>query len=180
MASKTKPTPTTKKPTPKAKRAAHSTTPKKEEIATKQSREEIFDARKLLAIPLVCLAACCIYLTIMTMGGFSQVFQDPSALLIFPPFVPLFIAVFSSLAAYMLIKGKPIGKFATAVAWIFTIVSVWVAGMWLYYSNPGYTPGASDNGYQIYIFLNPFSLGLYSLLAIVGIVIMTKRLKKQR
>lgn len=183
----------TKKPTARVKRSVAGTTPKKaaEQIVT-ASKEGGFDRRKLLAIPLAFLATYCIYTTFLSLSSFSQIFQVPLyEILMFPPFATIFVGTFSCLAIYILLKGKAIGGLATAVAWILVAISAWLGFSWLAYTFPGNGPKActglfgvrdscADVSYlQVYVLLlNPFSLALYSLLAIAGIATMTRRLKK--
>lgn len=181
----------TKKPTIKAKIATSTTKPEKARQPIKGTWEETFDARRLLAIPLLVLAAYTAYFTIMTLSSFSQIFQIPYAVVMFPPFVTLFIAAFCSLASYLLIKGKAVGRFVTVVAWVFVILAAWLALAWLASKFPGNNPrtceglfGAQQNCTDVSYFqafvllLNPLALTLYSLLSITAIVVLIRRLQK--
>lgn len=181
----------TKKTTVKKDRVATASAPKKVKQETGESRKDAFDARKLLAVPLLVLAAYCAYILVTNLSGFTQIFAAPYAILVFPPFPAIFVGAFSGLASYLLLKGWPIGRLATVVAWLFVAISLWIAFVWTVSSNPGSNPskcaglfGAMQNCadvtmFQTYVlFLNPFSLAFYSLLAIAGIGTMSVRLKR--
>lgn len=180
-----------KKPTTKVQATASDDKPGKARRPAKRTREQNFDARRLLAAPLLTLAAYSVYLTTMTFGSFTQLFQIPYAVVMFPPFVTFFIAAFCGLASYVLIKGKTVGRFVTVVAWVFVILAAWLALAWLASKFPGNNPrtceglfGAQQNcadvGYfQAFVFiLNPLALTLYSLLSIAGIITLIRQLRK--
>lgn len=158
---------------------------------TAKTQSQAFDAHKLLAVPLLALASYCAYIAILSLPSFSQVFSEPFAILMFPPFPAIFVGTFSAITAYMLISGRTIGRVATSLAWIFIIISLWVAFAWAVSNNPGSNPaqceglfGARQNCadvdyFQIaLLFLNPVSFGLYSLLSILGIATMITWMKK--
>lgn len=181
----------TKKPTSKAKRTLANAASKKEKKITRKSWEETFDARRLLAIPLTGLVLYCAYLITQNLGGFAAIYRLPLEAFIFLPMPMLLVAAFCCLAAYMLVTGKPIGKLATCVAWIFIVLIGWLALASLASAFPGSNPGkcaglfgaqqnCADVGYfQAYVLLlNPFTLGLYSLLSVAGVITMIMRLKK--
>jgi len=155
-----------------------------------ESWEETFDARRLLAVPLVALAIYCTYLAIQNIGGLSIITQSPLELFIFLPLPALLVLVFSGLATYMLIKEKPIGKLATIIAWIFIVLIGWLALAELAHTFPDGNPAKCEGlfgtmqscanvGYfQAIVFLaNPISLGIYSLLSMFGIIALAVRLK---
>lgn len=171
-------------------KSTKSTTPKTKRT-TEKSWEETFDARKLLVAPLIALVIYCVYLVTPTLNGLTAVYSSPLQIFMFMPLPMLLVTAFSCLASYMLLKGKSIGKVTTSIAWIFVLVIGWLALASLASAFPGSnTPmceglfGAMQkcadvNGLETYVlFLNPFSLGLYSLLSIVGIIIMIKRLRR--
>lgn len=179
----------TKNPTTKTRRAIASADHQKTK-RTAEAQKQLFNAHKMTAVPLLVLAIYCAYIAILSLPSFSQVFRQPLAILMFPPFPAIFVGTFSALAAYMLLKGKTIGRVATSLAWIFIVISLWLAFTWAVSNNPGSNPsqceglfGARQNCadvdyFQIaLLFLNPISLGLYSLLSIVGITTMIARTK---
>lgn len=181
----------TKNTTPKTKQTVANATPKRAERTTEKSWEETFDARKLLAAPLITLVIYCVYLVTQSLNGLTAIYSSPFEIFMNMPLPAILVAAFSCLAIYMLLKGKAIGNATTGIAWVFILAIGWLALASLASAFPGSNPlmceglfGAmqkcADLGYfQAYVFLlNPFSLGLYSLLSIIGIGTMVVRLKK--
>ena len=178
----------TKKTTVKTRRAVAAPATKK--VESKGFQKEAFDTRKLLAVPLLALTAYCAYISATNPSGFAHIFTTPYAILTYLPFPALFVGAFSGLASYMLLKGRAIGKLAMATTWLFIAISLWLALVWVAANNPGSDPqqcpglfGSMQNCadvtmLQAYIlFLTPFSLAFYSLLALAGICTMTARFR---
>ena len=175
----------TKKTSNKTNQPAGSVKSKSIEQPTKQSWEETFDARKLLAVPLSALIAYCLYIIATT--SFSQT-------LFLSPLAPaVLVAGFCCLASYMLLKGRSIGRLSMAVAWLFTAISLWVIFAWMASNNAGNSSHICTDAYgamrkctstdylQAYaLFVSPLALTAYSLLSLAGVGAMVLRLRRSK
>lgn len=140
---------------------------------------------------LLVLVVFCLYTIITELPStpLRILFTSPNTLLMYPPISALFVGIFSSLACYMLIKGRNIGKYAAIVASIFIGILLWFAFIWMSAFTTthmciglfGVAQSCTEVAYfQAYVlFLNPFALYIYTLLSIVGIAILLRRLQKQ-
>jgi hypothetical protein len=147
----------------------------------------IANKNKLLIVPLVIVLICCVYLFIQSPAPLTDIgailFSSSFLAILITPSLPvLLIAVFCCLAIYLLLTARRIGRFATVVTWLFAAVAVCflfeaVLGI---RQMCGELSCATTNTFSLGVLLvmNPFTDLLWNVLAIIGIVLLVRKLKR--
>ena len=119
-----------------------------------------------LALPLGILALVCLYVVGSTMQSFSPSFTSPTI-------VSLLVGIFSAIYVYKVLKTAPRHPVATAIAYIFSVFLVILAGV--LNATSGNECGSDCNTSTALvawiIAFNPYAAMLWSPLAIIGIVL---------